>query len=209
MSETTPARYDPLPDLSQLPRWVWRRLPSAGKVAMAAAPLLTLAAVLALAPGIDGAKDERAQTEAQRAAQDRAAHIREVRALQRPRFAAGAPARVDPAARERLVEATAASVLADARSRIAQPIRRVACQPFPVGASADPSARYGSYACLAVTHDVAPGARNHAASIGYPYRLRIDFDSGRYAFCQVVGRAGEGMIGTQPFVTLSPSCGGT
>jgi hypothetical protein len=208
MSETTSGRYDPLPDLSQLPAWVWHRLPSAGKVALAAAPLVIVAAVLALAPGIDGAKDERAHTEAQRAAQARAAHIREVRALQQPRFAAGAPAGVDPAARERLVQATAASVLTDARSRIARPIRRVACQPFPVGTSADPSARYGSYACLAVTRDVPPGARNHAAAIGYPYRLRIDFNSGRYALCQVVGRAGEGMIGTQPLVTLSPSCGG-
>jgi hypothetical protein len=30
MSETRTARYDPLPDLSLMPAWIWRRLPRAG-----------------------------------------------------------------------------------------------------------------------------------------------------------------------------------
>jgi hypothetical protein len=208
MSHTTPARYDPLPDLSQMPAWVWRRLPRAAKVAAAAAPLVTVAAVLALAPGIDQAKDERAQTEAQRLAHARADRTREIRATQQPRLASAAPAGVDAAARERLLAAGAGSVLADARRRVAEPVRRAACEPFPVGTSADPSARFGTYACLAVTHDVPATARTHAAATGYPYRMRIDFASGRYGFCMVVGRPGEGMIGRQPRVPLSPSCGG-
>jgi hypothetical protein len=205
MSETTPARYDPLPDLSQMPTWVWRRLPRAGKVALAAGPVVALAATLALAPGIDRAKDERAQTEAQRAAQARAAQVLQARDEQRPRFAAGVPAGADPAARERLLETAGAAVLTDARARVAGPVRRVTCEPFPrtVG-SAGPSARKGRYACLAVTHDVA----GSAAAIGYPYRVLVDFESGRYGFCKVVGRPGEAMIGTRPLVPLSPDCGG-
>ena len=46
MSETNAARYDPLPDLSLMPAWIWRRLPRAGKVALAAAPVVGVAAVL-------------------------------------------------------------------------------------------------------------------------------------------------------------------
>jgi hypothetical protein len=185
------ARYDPLPDLSQLPAWVWRRLPRAGKLAVTAATAGGVIAVLALAPGIDRAKDERAQTEAQRASQTRAQRIEQVRAEQRPRFAAAAPG-------VPLLEAAGASVLADARGRVAQPILRVACEPFPHGASAST----GRYACLAVTHEFGSGAT------GYPYRVLIDRDSGRYAFCKVVGRPGEAMVATQPHVPLSPSCGG-
>ena len=188
MNETTPVRYDPLPDLSQMPAWVWLRLPRAGKVAVATAPVLGLALVLAFAPGIDRAKDERAHTEAQRLAQASAERVRQVRVEQRPRFAAGAPAGVDPVARRQLLTAVSASVLADARGRVADPVRRVACEPFPptVGAHADPLARYGRYACLAVTHDVAATAGSPAAATGYPYRVGIDFESGRYGFCKVV-----------------------
>jgi hypothetical protein len=202
MSDTTQERYDPLPDLSQMPKWVWRRLPRAGRVALAAGPIVGLAAVLALAPGIDRAKDERAQTEAQRAEQTRAERVLQVREEQRPRFAAGAPAGSDPVARARLLDAAGASILADARTRGARPAERAACEPFPRGSGE----RAGRYACLAVIHDVR-GARAGAA-VGYPYRLLVDFESGRYGFCKVVGRPGEAMIATQPFVPLSRQCGG-
>jgi hypothetical protein len=190
VSTTTPARYDPLPDLSQMPAWVWRRLPRAGKLAVMAATVAGVAAVLAVAPDIDRAKDERARTEAQRAAQTSAERLAQVRAEQRPRFASGAGAAP--------LEAVGASVLADARRRAAQPILRVACEPFPHGA--DPST--GRYACLAVTREFGRGAT------GQPYRVLIDHQTGRYAFCKVVGRPGEAMIATQPLVPLSRSCGG-
>jgi hypothetical protein len=185
------ARYDPLPDLSQMPAWVWRRLPRGGKLAMASAPVVGVIAVLALAPGIDHAKDERAKADAQRAAQIRAERIEQVRAEQQPRFATAAPG-------AQLLDAAGASVLADARGRVAQPILRVTCEPFPHGASAST----GRFACLAVTHEFGSGVT------GYPYRVLIDRESGRYAFCKVVGRPGEAMIATAPHVPLSPSCGG-
>ena len=191
MSTTTPTRYDPLPDLSQMPAWVWRRLPRAGRLAVASAPVAGVIAVLAFAPGLDRAKDERAHTEAQRAAQTRAERIAQVRAEQQPRFASAEPG-------VQLLQSAGASVLADARGRVARPILRVACEPFPPGAASST----GRYACLAVTHEIGTGAG------GYPYRVLIDHDSGRYAFCRVVGRPGEAMVATQPLVPLSRSCGG-
>jgi len=63
-------------------------------------------------------------------------------------------------------------------------------------------------AVLPVCNRAASSARTGAAAIGHPYRVRIDFESGRYGFCEVVERAGEGMIGIQPLVPLSPLCGG-
>jgi hypothetical protein len=187
----SPGRYDPLPDLSQMPAWLWRRTPRAGKLAVTAATVAGVTAVLAVSPVIDRAKDERAQAETQSAAQTRAERIAQVRAEQQPRFAAAAPG-------AQLVAAARASVLADARGRVTQPILRVSCEPFPHGVAAST----GRYACLAVTHEVGAGAA------GYPYRVLIDHDSGRYAFCKVVGRPGEAMIATQPLVPLSRFCGG-
>ena len=97
----------------------------------------------------------------------------------------------------------------------------MACEPFPrtvsgVGADQHPSRRYGSYSCLAVTTEITPNdageqesySQSEAGLIGHPYRMRIDFDSGRYAFCKISGRAGEGSIGAQPVVTVPRVCGG-
>jgi hypothetical protein len=124
------------------------------------------------------------------------------------------------------VNTAAAAVLSDSRRRVAAgeldgPVRRVACEPFPrtvsgVGADQHPSRRYGSYSCLAVTTEITPNdageqesySQSEAGLIGHPYRMRIDFDSGRYAFCKISGRAGEGSIGAQPVVTVPRVCGG-
>jgi hypothetical protein len=129
-------------------------------------------------------------------------------------------------ARGALVDTAAGAVLADSRRRVAAgeldgPVRRVACEPFPrtvsgVGADQHPSRRYGSYSCLAVTTEITPNdageresySQSEAGLIGHPYRMRIDFNSGRYAFCKISGRAGEGSIGVQPVVTVPRVCGG-
>jgi hypothetical protein len=173
-----------------MPAWVWRRLPRAGKLAVASALVAGAVAVVAFAPVIDRAKDERALADARSASQASAARIVQVRAEQRPRFGSAPPAR--------LLEAAGASVLADARRRVAEPILRVACEPFPHGAA--PST--GRYACLAVTREFERGAT------GQPYRVLLDHERGRYAFCKVVGRPGEAMIASQPLIPLSPTCGG-
>jgi hypothetical protein len=76
------------------------------------------------------------------------------------------------------------------------------------GAEGDLGRRFGRYACLAVTAEFAGSETQEASSIGHPYRMRIDFDSGRYAFCKVSGRAGEGAIQDKPLVLVPRACGG-
>jgi hypothetical protein len=212
-------RHEPLPGLTRLPQWVWRRLPPAGKVGVALLPVAAIGLALALAPGIDRGKEERASAEAERLEQARAERLERLRRDQQPRFASGEPAAASLAARRRLVAEMAVAVRGDARARVqagtlSGPIRRVRCEPFPRtedrrGAHQDPSRRVGRYACLAVTAQFGPSAEQGAGAIGHPYRARIDFETGRYAFCKVAGRPGEGSIGRAPFVPVPPACGGS
>lgn len=218
MEDPTPDRYKPLPGIAGLPKWVWRRLPRAGRVALALLPVVVVALVLLLGPGIDESKDERAQAERERLARLDAERVARLRAEQQPRFGRGAPAGEDLARRAALVAALPALVEADARQRVAAgsldgPIRSVRCEPYPRtvegrGAHLDPARKTGRYSCLAVTREVEATARNEAAAIGHPYRVGVDFDTGRYAFCKVSGRPGEGSIGRQPLVPVPAVCGG-
>jgi hypothetical protein len=212
-------RYEALPGLTRLPQWVWRRLPPAGKVGVALLPLVAIGLALALAPGIDQGKEERASAEAERLAQARAERLERLRREQQPRFASGEPAAASLVARRRLVAEMAVAIRADARARVqagtlSGPIRRVQCEPFPRtedgrGAHQDPSRRFGRYSCLAVTAEFGRSAEQGAGAIGHPYRVRIDFDTGRYAFCKVSGRPGEGSLAQAPFVPVPRACGGS
>ena len=46
-----------------------------------------------------------------------------------------------------------------------------------------------------------------AAGAGHPYRARIDFTTGRYAFCKIRGRPGELAV-RAPRVRIPSVCGG-
>ena len=218
VTEGAQDRYQPLPGVAGLPKWVWQRLPRAGRIALALLPVIVVALVLLLGPGIDESKDERAQAERERLAQLDAQRVERLRAEQRPRFARGAAAGGDLARRAALVAALPASVEADARRRVAAgsldgPIRSVQCEPYPRtvdgrGAHLDPDLRTGRYACLAVTREIEATAGNEAGAIGHPYRVMVDFDTGRYAFCKVSGRPGEGSVGRQTLVPVPAVCGG-
>jgi hypothetical protein len=211
-------RYEPLPGIVGLPAWIWRRLPRAGKVCVALSPLVVIALVLALGPGIDRSKDERAQTQADRLARQRSELNARQRIEQRPRFGRGAAAGADVARRTALLGQARAAVEADARRRVTAgsldgPIRGVACERFPrsleaMGAHLDPGSESGRYACLAITSVIPAGERAKPSAIGHPYRLAIDFTSGRYALCRVSGTAGEGATPAQPPLTIPRACGG-
>lgn len=212
-------RYEPLPGIAGIPGWVWRRLPKAAKVAVALFPLVVIALVLALGPGIDRSKDERAQAEAERLARLRADRTTRLRAEQRPRFGRGAPVGADVGQRTALLREARVAVEADARRRVAAgsldgPVRSVACEPYPrsvdsTGAHLDPTQESGRYACLAVTREVPGGERGEGSLIGHPYRVRIEFRTGRYALCKVSGRAGEGSLAVQELVPVPRACGGS
>jgi hypothetical protein len=211
-------RYEPLPGPAGLPKWVWGKLPRWGRIGVGLLPFVVVALILLLAPGIDESKDRRAESERQQRAQQAAERVAQLRAEQRPRFERGTPAGRDLAARASLVASVPIAVQADARQRVAAgaldgPIRSVECEPYPRtvdgrGAHLDPSQTTGRYSCLAVTRNAPATERNEGSSIGHPYRVLVHFDTGRFAFCKVSGRPGEGSIGRHIPVPVPEVCGG-
>jgi hypothetical protein len=211
--------YEPLPDLSAMPGWIWRRLPRAGKVAVAAAPVVAVALVVAFGPGIERSKQEHVARQSQARAATLAARAERLRAEQRPRRGAAMPAGADVDARGRLLGEVEAAIGADARARVAGgalagPILRVECDPFPrtLGGTAphdDTGVRAGRYACLAVITDLDAGRSRPAGSNGHPYRARIDFRTGGYAFCKIAGSPGKTIVAAgDPLVPIPRACGG-
>jgi hypothetical protein len=207
--------YQPLPDLGELPLWLWRRLPRSAKVAVALTPVLAFALAVFLGTRIERAKRDAAAAAAQRVERSRAEYVARATAEQRPRFARGTAAGANLDGRRRLVRAARGSVAADARARVTQraikgPILRVECEPFPQAASTiaadrNPRTRVGRYECLAVTAVVPATVRTPAAALGHRYRVRIDFTSGRYAYCKVTNATGRGRR-VEPFVPLPRAC---
>jgi hypothetical protein len=219
---TKPERYEPLPGIPQLPGWLWRRMGRGGRVAAALVVVVAIAAGVALAPGILESKQERAKSQELERAEFRAQRIRELEAEQRPRFRrsesvapAGAGDEQRLAARAGLMQELRRAVLADSRRRVRRgeldgPIRRVVCEPFPrtiegVGADRDLSRRTGRYSCVAVTAAFARNKSSVGGVIGHQYRVLVDFESGRYAFCKVSGQAGPSR---EQLVTTPRACGG-
>ena len=211
-------RYEPLPGLLQLPGFVWRRLSEAGKLVVIGAGAAALVAGFALAPVIDRSREEHSRKEAAERARIERQDLERTRREQRPRFARATPAGTDVAARGRLLASAEASIRADASKRSAAgefngPIMRVECKVYPPGTEATPpdldvSKRAGTYACIAVTSEIPATSGNRAGLLGHPYRVRIDFRTGRYAFCKVRGRPGELAVRAKPGVRLPRVCGG-
>ena len=211
-------RYEPLPGFFELPAWFWRKLPRAGKVAVVGLGVALVVLAVVLSPVIQRSKDRRAREEAARSAQLARQEIAQIRREQTPRFERGKPAGRDVAAREQLVASAAASIKADANKRAAAgefhgPILRVQCRPYPpsdsaVPADQQPSRTTGRYGCLAVTSDIPATAGNRAGVIGHPYRTKVDFRSGRYAFCKIRGRPGELAVRANDLVPVPKACGG-
>jgi hypothetical protein len=193
-------------------------------VRLGAAALLVaaIAAAIALVPGIVATKEERGASEQRERAELRAQRIRELEAEQRPRLrhsASVAPAGARPetrlAARAALMEELSANVLSDSRRRVRRgeldgPIERVVCEPFPrsvggVGADRDLSRRSGRFSCVAVTVAFGRSETSVGGVIGHQYRVLVDFESGRYAYCKISGQAGPSR---EQLVTTPRACGG-
>jgi hypothetical protein len=211
-------RYEPLPGFFELPVWLWRKLPRWGKVAVAAVGAGLVVLAIVLSPVIQRSKEEHARGEAALSARIQRQLIADIRREQRPRFAHGTPAGADVPARERLVASAAASIQADSDKRAAAgefhgPTLRVECHPYPPSSSsvpADqvPSKATGLYTCLAVTSEIPATSGNSPGVVGNPYRTKIDFRSGRYAFCKIRGRPGEKAVRTHRPIQVPSACGG-
>jgi hypothetical protein len=213
-----PERYEPLPGILDLPGWLWRRTPRAVKLAGVVALVGLIGFGIAIAPDIRESKQEREQAEREERARLRAEREAQIRREQRPVFVTGTPARSGVPARRALLADASDSVLADARRRVAAgqlrgPIRSVECEPFPrsvsgLGAEDTTEQRFGRYFCLAVTAEFARSEASTGGAIGHPYRVRIDFDSGRYALCKIAGRPGEAQLERHFGPTVPRACGG-
>ena len=211
-------RYEPLPGLLELPKFVWQRLSRTARIAVAALAFAAVVGAIVLAPVIQRSRENHARAEAERSARIQSQLLSEARREQRPRFGRGRAAGTDVRARHALVASTIASIRADASTRSAAgewggPILRVQCGPYPPtdgGVTADrvPSRRTGRYACIAVTSEIPATPGNRPGFVGHPYRARIDFGTGRYAFCKVRGRPGELAVRVRPPVPVPRVCGG-
>jgi hypothetical protein len=213
-----PDRYEPLPGIFDLPGWLWRRTPPLARAALVVAFVALIGVAIVIGPDIQRSKSERERAEQQQRLEARAAREARIRREQKPRFARGPAATSGVPARRRLVEAAGASVLADARRRVAAgqlrgPVEDVDCEPFPrnvtgIGAEDSTDQRFGRYFCLAVTAEFDATEATSGGLLGHPYRVRVDFDSGRYALCKVAGRPAEGQLKRRLGVTVPAVCGG-
>jgi hypothetical protein len=172
---------------------------------------------IAIAPGIRESKSEREARERAERLEARAEREAFIRREQRPRFGSGEPT-TSVSERRALVEQAGDAVLSDARRRAREgqlrgPIRRVDCEPFPrnvsgIGADDSTEERYGRYFCLAVTAEFVETEASSGGQLGHPYRVRVDFDTGRYAYCKVSGRPAEGQLKRRLGPTIPQVCGG-
>jgi hypothetical protein len=224
---SSPDRYEPLPGLLEIPGFLIRKIPPrARKPAAFAAAILLAAAVVTLVlsiPAITESKDERAANEARVERERQAQRAAELQAELRLRQGRGEGARgltgaEAIAVRQALVQDVSDAVHADALSRVqsgefTQSVERVECERFPRGARGedpafDLSSRTGRYSCLAVTADAPRIETNEPSSVGYPYRALLDFNTGRFSYCKISGRPGEGSLTREFPVRIPPACGG-
>ncbi len=220
-------RYEPLPGLLEIPGFLVRKIPPrARKPAAFAGAILLAALAVALVlsiPAITESKDERAATEARQEREHRAQRAAELQAELRLREGRGEGARglkgaEAIAVRQALAGDLNDAVHADALSRVqsgefTQSIDRVECERFPRSARGeDPALDLGSaigrYSCLAITADAPQVETNQASSLGYPYRALLHFNSGRFSYCKISGRPGEGSLTREFPVRIPEACGG-
>jgi hypothetical protein len=204
-----PPRYEPLPGLTALPVWAWRRAGRAARIGALLVVLVVIAGGVALVPALRDSARERDDADQRERAAQRAALARQLEAEQRPVHGRSRSVAPTFAARAAVMGEVSAAIASDARARVRRGeldgrIRRVECEPFPrsvdgTGADRDLSRRRGRYSCLAVTSDFTGGV------IGHTYRVLVDFETGRYAFCKIAGQSGPSR---DQLVTTPRACGG-
>ena len=189
-------RYEPMPEISAIPAWLWSKLPRATQVGVAVAGVLAIIGVAVATPAVIRSQRERSRAEDRRERRELAATLASINAEQRPRPGRGPAAGSDPVARARLLDAVTSTVRLDAARRV-QPILRVECEPYRPGGQE-------IFACLAVTADTPATERNGPQAQGYPYRVKVTFATGRFAYCRVSPRAAKSRRETP----LSRKCSG-
>jgi hypothetical protein len=203
-------RYEPLPGLLQLPSFLYRKLGRRGRIAAALAGALLLVAAVAaavvLVPRIADTKRERADRERRDAAAAALERRRRLTEEQRPHRGRAEPSE----SRSAVLSELRAAILADARARAASgtlpgpAAKSVRCRALT---AAGPPAKRVPYDCVAVTSRLPSDADLPQGVIGHPFRAVADYSTGRYTWCKVSGRAGEGGLSAKdPAVSLPRAC---
>jgi hypothetical protein len=175
-----------------------------GKLAVAVAVVAVAmgAAVLAVAPGIENGKRQRADRERVTQARQEAAKRRRLSEEGRPRSArlqrpvGRVGARAELRARRRLVRALQASITGDARARARKgrldgPVLQTRCTIEPPSQRArerDLRVPAATYDCLAITHHDPDGRFD----VGDPFRATVRYRDSSYTWRRVCLPPGEG-----------------
>ena len=217
-----PDRYEPLPSIGELPMWLWRKTSRGLRVAVAVVVVLCTAGGLVAARDIREDRRERDAAERSRRAAVREERARRLRAEVRPIARrsdsverVGAPAAQRLVQRRGLVADASAGIVADARRRIRTgeldgEVKRAQCREYPRTAGGPPPEEdlgrpQARYTCVAVTSEFERNAASRGGVIGHPYRLRVDFRTGRYALCKATGVTGPER---ERIVVIPRACGG-
>jgi len=179
--DPAPDRYEPLPGLTKLPRWLIGRLSRRNRIVLGATGLL-VAVGLGLAVAALVRTGDRQAREARDADRQRAAAA--TRALaedQRPRRAR-LPGRVTEPVSPAAVAALERDITRDARSRVRAddiegPIKATACTEIHSGRTATTAV----FSCFTGS----AGARlNYDIEVGYRFSAKVDTARGTAAWCK-------------------------
>jgi len=213
-----PDRYEPLPGITRLPRFLWRKLSPGGKTVVKALAVAALVAIAISIPFIVTGKEEGRERELAEAAQAKEERVAELRRLVRPRAirvtpvdSPSAPIPERTAARSAALRRVQAGIVADARRRESRRIKTAECERIPASdppPAADLSTMRVRVSCVAVTSEVEANERTAGSTLGYPYVALVDFRSGRVGFCRTVHQAGEGGYTGRTEVATPAACGG-
>lgn len=171
---------------------------------VALALAVAVAAVGVSVPLLLDAKREREARERVEERQRQAERREEVIALQRPRYG-----RSPSKGRAATIEAINGAIVTDVARRVRSgevetPAKRSECEKAGLQERPGKTLMF----CTAVTSDIEASEFSTGASVGYLYRALADPRTGRFAFCKVIGQAGEGSYTRRPPPPLSPDCGG-
>ena len=197
--------YDPLPGFLSLPGFLYRKLGPSGRIAAKVGGGIFLATVIAativLAPRIAESNRERKADERREAQVTLAARIEQLREEQRPHRGSAEAG----ASRVAVLAELEAAVLTDARARkLHGPApSRVQCEPLD---GANPDAARVAYDCIAVTSDLPSVAGLPGGVVGHPFRAVADYSTGRFTWCKVSGRPGEGSLTSGGLVRIPRAC---
>jgi hypothetical protein len=211
MGKRPAERYEPMPGVLELPGWLIGKLTPRNRkvfwtvVAVLGAALVAL--VIVLAPRISEGKKDRSAADRREAAAATARTRREIGAEQTPhRGSARHPGAV--ALRHALEGAIVADVARRVRTNETQtPARAAECKV--VGALHRSGRRLSGFDCTAVTSVIPKTDATGGGVVGYPYRALGDPRRGRFTFCKISGRAGEGQLTSdRTSVPISKACVG-